>query len=95
MTNLEAALLEAHQVVSDTAGLLHRARAARHHLEAASASAKGQEAERMVFATLLTALENGLRRSLEASLAELKTARREADSPADRWLRQQLEGLGE
>lgn len=95
MTNLDAALFEAHQVVSDTAGLLSRARAARQQLEAASASTQDQEAERLVFATLLGRLEDGLRRSLEASLAALKAVRREADSPADRWLRQQLQGLGE
>ena len=43
----------------------------------------------------LASLEKELHCGLETALAALKAARQEADSPADQWLRQQLEGLGD
>jgi len=95
VSDLDDGLTEAQRVVSDAVVLLHRTRAARQQLEARPASARGVEAERIVCLTLLTSPEKELLRGLETALAALKAARKEADSPADQWLRQQLEALGD
>jgi hypothetical protein len=93
--SLDAALSEAHHVVSDASALLYRAQAARQHLKAERASGAAQEAERAVYVMLLNALEEGLHRTLESAVRALKAARREGDSPSERWLRQQLKEFGE
>ena len=95
MSNLDEALTAAQQLVSDTATVLHRALAVRQRLEGTSGETAADEAERLVYVTLATALQNGLHEAFRAVVMALRAANREGDSPSDRWLRQQLDGLAE
>jgi hypothetical protein len=49
------------------------------------------EAERQVYLGLTSALEDGLRRSLEEAVSTLKAMK---GDDAEAWLRRQMEGLG-
>jgi hypothetical protein len=93
--SLDVALTEAQRVVSDTSALLYRARGARQRLKAEPPATPAEEGKRAVYVMLLRALEEGLYHTLGSAVRALKAARREDDSPAERWLREQLEQLGE
>jgi hypothetical protein len=62
----------------------------RQRLIAMAPADTGEEADREVFLGIASALEDGLRRSLEEAIATLKT--RKGDD-AEAWLRRRLEGL--
>ena len=53
------------------------------------------QAERAVYVGMLAALERGIVRALEGTLADLKKGRGGQAIEAEEWLRRQVEGLEE
>ena len=82
-------LQAASDLVQRVYGLLLEAHHVRERLIAMQA-AGADEAERQVFLGLTSALEDGLRRSLEEAVSTLKAMR---GDEAEAWLKRRLEGL--
>jgi hypothetical protein len=71
---------------------MHRARALRQELEAATATG-ADETERLVHGAIAAGIEAGLLQGLEAALRGLREARAAAGGADPAWLRQLLDGL--
>jgi hypothetical protein len=81
----------AHALVQRVFGLLHECRAALRELEAPRArpESASAQAERMLYRTLLGAIEAGLVRTMEDAVTVLRQASKPLGPIGDEWLKMQ------